>query len=248
MKGYVHSFETCGAVDGPGLRFVVFAQGCPLRCKYCHNPDTWAPRDGQIFESDALFKKIRRYKPFMQHSGGGLTFSGGEPLLQAKFVADVFKKTKAEGIHNALDTSGAGSKEDLHAVLPYTDLVLLDVKSTDSKRYYDLTKGKFSNFNQTLQLTFDYNVPVWLRLVVVPGITDGEEEVTNINKITDMWSHIHRVELLPYHKMGDYKWEELNIPYELKNTPSPSSSLMEKRESQLNTLPCLSQKKVCSIS
>lgn len=226
MKGYIHSYETCGAVDGPGIRFIVFTQGCPLRCKYCHNPDTWAPDKGQETSSEDLIEKIQRYKVFMKNTGGGLTVSGGEPLMQAEFVADLFEKARAQNLHTALDTSGAASAEKTESVLKHTDLMLLDVKSTNPDMYKTLTGGKIDFLYQSLELAQKHGVEVWLRLVVVPGFTDKLEEIEKINQLQEKYSVISKVELLPFHKMGEFKWAELGLNYELEKTSEPDSSTM----------------------
>lgn len=234
MKGYIHSYETCGAVDGPGIRFVVFTQGCPLRCKYCHNPDTWAPDKGQETTSEDLIDKIGRYEVFMRNTGGGLTVSGGEPLMQAEFVADLFKKAKKHGLHTALDTSGVSSPDRVESVLEHTDLLLLDVKSVDPDMYKRLTGVQIDYFSKALELAEKKNVEVWLRLVVVPGFTDNIEEIKKINALKKEYSNITKVELLPFHKMGEYKWAELGLTYELSDTPEPDTELMDKLNAELN--------------
>lgn len=234
MKGFIHSYETCGAVDGPGIRFVVFTQGCPLRCKYCHNPDTWAPDKGQETTSEDLIDKIGRYKVFMRNTGGGLTVSGGEPLMQAEFVADLFKKAKEHDLHTALDTSGVSSPDRVESVLEHTDLLLLDVKSTDPQMYQMLTGAKIDYFHKILELSAKHKVEVWLRLVVVPGFTDKLEEIEKINTIKAKYSNISKVELLPFHKMGEYKWAELGLEYELEETREPEPELMEKLNKALS--------------
>lgn len=234
MKGYIHSYETCGAVDGPGIRFIVFTQGCPLRCKYCHNPDTWAPDKGQETTSEDLIEKIQRYKVFMKNTGGGLTVSGGEPLMQAEFVADLFEKARSQNLHTALDTSGAASAERTESVLEHTDLMLLDVKSTDPDMYKNLTGGTIDFLYQSLELAQKHGVEVWLRLVVVPGFTDKLAEIEKINLLQKKYSVISKVELLPFHKMGEYKWAELGLNYELEETNEPDSSTMAKLQDALN--------------
>lgn len=234
MKGFLHSYETCGAVDGPGIRFVVFTQGCPLRCKYCHNPDTWAPDKGQETTSEDLIEKIIRYKVFMRNTGGGLTVSGGEPLMQSEFVADLFKKAKEHNLHTALDTSGVSTPDRFESVLEHTDILLLDVKSTDPQMYRLLTGVKIDYFHKALELAAKRGVEVWLRLVVVPGFTDKLEEVEKINAIKARYTNISKVELLPFHKMGEYKWAELGLKYELKDTCEPSSQTMKELNSALN--------------
>lgn len=234
MKGYIHSYETCGAVDGPGIRFIVFTQGCPLRCKYCHNPDTWAPDKGQETTSEDLIEKIQRYKVFMKNTGGGLTVSGGEPLMQAEFVADLFEKARSQNLHTALDTSGAASAERTESVLEHTDLMLLDVKSTHPDMYKNLTGGTIDFLYQSLELAQKHGVEVWLRLVVVPGFTDKLAEIEKINLLQKKYSVISKVELLPFHKMGEYKWAELGLNYELEETNEPDSSTMAKLQDALN--------------
>jgi len=235
MKGFIHSYETCGAVDGPGIRFVVFTQGCPLRCKYCHNPDTWAPDKGQEITTEDLIEKISRYEVFMQSTGGGLTVSGGEPLMQAEFVADLFKKAKKRGLHTTLDTSGVASPDRVESVLENTDLMLLDVKSCDPDMYKELTGVKIDYFHKALELAAQENTEIWLRLVVVPGFTDNLSEIERINDLTAKYPNISKVELLPFHKMGEYKWAELGLKYELEDTDEPDSELMDTLNKALNT-------------
>lgn len=227
MKGFIHSYETCGAVDGPGIRFVVFTQGCPLRCKFCHNPDTWDPNTGTETDSADLIEKISRYETFMRSTGGGLTVSGGEPLMQPDFVSDLFKRAKKRGIHTALDTSGAASEEALKQVLNYTDLMLLDVKSTDLETYKDITGVKTDFFSRALEVSSAFDVEIWLRLVVVPGFTDRMEEVEKIKALMKQYKNIKKIELLPFHKMGEYKWKELGIAYTLEDTSEPDQALMD---------------------
>ncbi len=234
MKGFIHSYETCGAVDGPGVRFVVFTQGCPLRCKYCHNPDTWAPNKGQETTSEDLISKIERYKVFMNNTGGGLTVSGGEPLMQAEFVADLFKKAKEQNLHTALDTSGVSSPDRVKSVLEHTDLLLLDVKSTDPNMYKTLTGATIDYFHRILDLAEEQNVEIWLRLVVVPGFTDTLDEIEKINAIKRKYSNISKVELLPFHKMGEFKWAELGLKYELADTMEPELEVMNTLNNALN--------------
>ena len=234
MKGYIHSYETCGAVDGPGIRFVVFTQGCPLRCKYCHNPDTWAPDKGQEITSEELIEKISRYEVFMSSTGGGLTVSGGEPLMQAEFVADLFKKAKKRGLHTTLDTSGVASPDRVESVLEHTDLMLLDVKSCRPDMYKTLTGVAIDTFYAALELASKHETEVWLRLVVVPGFTDEIEEIEKINTLKEKYPNISKVELLPFHKMGEYKWAELGLKYELEDTQEPDSETMDTLNKALN--------------
>lgn len=225
--GKIHSIETCGTVDGPGIRFVIFMQGCPLRCKYCHNPDTWKLGDGEETTVEDLMTQIKKYKSYMKFSGGGVTVTGGEPLLQASFVLELMKRCKEEGIHTALDTSGYIFNDTTKEVLDYTDLVLLDIKCHDSIQYKHITGV---NLEPTLKF-MDYlgskNKPVWVRYVLVPGLSDKDEYLENLGSYLSNFQHIDRVELLPFHKMGEYKWEELGLTYELTDTKEPTAEAME---------------------
>ncbi|MBS4534592.1 pyruvate formate lyase-activating protein [Clostridium sp. D2Q-14] len=227
IKGNIHSIETCGTVDGPGIRFVIFTQGCPLRCQYCHNPDTWKTNEGNRITVDELIAKIKKYKSYMKFSAGGVTLTGGEPLLQPEFAKELFKKCKEENIHTTIDTSGFISLEKITDVLEYTDLVLLDIKSFNPTLYKDLTG--VSN-NPTIKLAkylSDINKLTWIRHVIVPNLTDKEEDLIALAEFLSSLNNIEKVELLPFHKMGEYKWEELGYKYKLKNTSTPSEETME---------------------
>lgn len=214
----VHSVESFGTVDGPGIRFVLFLQGCHLQCKYCHNRDTWDMTGGEYKTLDEIFEKIKRYKNYIMPSGGGVTATGGEPLLQVKFLIELFKKLKEERIHTCIDTSGMVSiTEDIKDVLKYTDLVLLDIKHIDDKKCKELV-----GFSNTKELEFakylsDNNIKMWIRQVIVPGFTDDEEDLKNLKKFIGSLNNVDKVELLPYHSMGRYKWEKLNLEYPLKD-------------------------------
>ena len=225
ITGKIHSFESFGTVDGPGIRFVVFLQGCNFRCLYCHNPDTWAIDGGSEYSVEDIMKKIKRYIPYFKTSGGGVTVSGGEPLMQIEFVAELFKKCKEEGIHTAIDTNGYCNCQlstvncQLSSLLDFTDLVLLDIKHINPEIHQKLTG--FSN-----QPTLDFaryldnkKVPVWLRYVVVPGLTDDEVSLKRLGEFIKSLSNIKNLELLPFHKIGEYKWKELNLEYVLVDTP-----------------------------
>lgn len=225
----VHSWELVTAVDGPGTRMTMFMSGCPLRCQYCHNPDTMEMKVGTLERIEDVVKRIKRYKPIFNASGGGLTISGGEPLFQIAFARRVLKEVHDAGIHTAIDTSGyLGARlrdEDLDNI----DLVLLDVKSGDEETYKKVTRRE-------LQPTIDFGdrlnaigKPVWIRFVVVPGLTDGPENVTNVAKIVSRWkSNVERVEVLPFHNMGADKWHELGYPYTLEDTKPPKPEDVEK--------------------
>ncbi|MBU5438116.1 pyruvate formate lyase-activating protein [Tissierella sp. MSJ-40] len=222
MKGRIHSLESCGTVDGPGIRFVVFVQGCPLRCKYCHNPDTWNLKDGREISVEEILKEAKKYRSYMKFSGGGITISGGEPFIQSDFVKEIFKRCKEENIHTAIDTSGYVSLDAAKEVLKYTDLVLLDIKSFNDSVYKDLT-GVSNKF--TLELAkylSDINKPVWIRYVLVPGITDNSSDVKNLAEFLSTLENIEKIQILPFHKLGEYKWEKLGYKYELQNITPPS--------------------------
>jgi pyruvate formate lyase activating enzyme len=225
-KGYIHSIETCGTVDGPGLRYVVFFQGCPLRCKFCHNPDTWKVNAGKETSVDELVEDILKYRNFIKN--GGVTLTGGEPLLQADFAAELLKRLKAEGIHTAIDTSGAIPLEKCKEAVDAADLILLDIKSIDTVVAQDLTgKG-----NEDALALLDYlesiGKAVWIRHVVVPGITENYEAIEKLGQYLERFTVIDRVEILPFHKMGEYKWKELGYNYELFDTKTPEKASIDK--------------------
>lgn len=224
----VHSVESFGTVDGPGIRFVIFMQGCHLRCKYCHNRDTWNINGGKYKSLDEIFDKIMNYKNYICPNGG-VTVTGGDPLVQAKFVYELFKKLKAENIHTCIDTSGMFPlTEDIKNVLSVTDLVLLDIKHIDEKKCKELV-GK----SNMLELEFakylsNNNIDIWIRQVLVPGITDDKEDLLRLKKFISSLKTVKKVELLPYHNMGKYKWEKLNQKYELENVRPATLEDVEK--------------------
>lgn len=214
MTGRIHSIESMGLVDGPGIRTVVFFQGCALRCAYCHNPDTWNTQEGTETTAEELLKKIVRYRPYFERSGGGVTFSGGDPLLQPDFLIEILRLCKENGIHTTLDTSGYGlGKYD--EILKYTDLVLLDIKHINDIGYKNLTGRDMHGFNAFLQATQKNGTKLWIRHVVVPGITDGEEHIIQLANIIKQINNVEKVELLPYHTLGLSKYENLGISYKL---------------------------------
>ena len=227
MIGRIQSVETCGTVDGPGIRYILFTQGCPLRCKYCHNPDTWKMNDGREEDTNTLIQDIRKYKSFMTCSGGGLTISGGEPLLQPDFVKDMFIKCKEEGIHTCLDTSGFVSIEKADPVLDYTDLVLLDIKSYNPTVFKDLTGVPLDPTLAFAKHLKERNIPVWIRYVYVPGLTDDKKDIEDLAQFLTTLPNVQRVDLLPFHKVGEFKWEQLGYEYSLFDTEQPSKSEVE---------------------
>lgn len=215
IKGNIASFESMGLVDGPGVRFVVFLQGCPLRCVYCHNPEMWNGKEIKtLMTPDELVEKIKRYKHYFGEEGG-ITISGGEPLLQEKFVTEVFKLCKKEGINTCLDTSGFGNASD--ELLDNTDLVILDVKELDEKKYIDLVGQKMQCFNQFLQKCQERNKRLWLRQVIVPGNNDTPESVLKLKSFANNLKNIEKIELLPYHDMAKKKYKTLGLPYRLED-------------------------------
>lgn len=215
MEGRIHSVETFGLDDGPGIRFVLFMQGCPLRCQFCHNPDTWHIHDGKLTNSETIFQEAERYLPYYQSSGGGITVSGGEPLLQAAFVRELFMSCKQAGIHTTLDTTGIIWNETVAELLQYTDLVLLDLKEMDEKKHHALTGCMNKSVLQFARFLAEQQIPTWIRHVLVPGITDHPDSLRQMGLFIQGMQNIERVELLPFHKMGEYKWQELGIPYQL---------------------------------
>lgn len=213
MQGFISSCEPMGLVDGPGLRFVVFMQGCKLRCLYCHNPETWKMNKDQKISSDELLNKILRYKNY--YSKGGVTFSGGEPLMQKDFLIDILKKCQENNLHTAIDTAGVGIG-DYEKILKYTDLVILDIKALEEKEYQKITGSNMQEFNKFLQVVIKMQKKLWLRNVIVPGINDTKEYILKLKKYIKYIPNVEKIELLPYHLYGVDKYKELNIKYPLE--------------------------------
>lgn len=224
IKGNIHSIETCGTVDGPGIRFVIFMQGCPLRCQYCHNPDTWQTDTNKLMTADEIMQKYDGVKEFVR--SGGITVTGGEPLLQIDFVTELFKVAKAHGIHTALDTSGIifnpENTENINNLLKYTDLVLLDIKHIDDEEHKKLTGASNKNILAFAQYLSEKQIPVWIRHVVVKDITLNEKYLKELGKFLATLNNIKALDILPYHNMAIPKYESLGINYPLKNTPPTS--------------------------
>lgn len=216
VKGNIHSIETFGTVDGPGVRFVAFLQGCPLRCLFCHNPDTWSLHaKGQYqMTPHELLSEVLKYKDYIK--SGGVTLSGGEPLMQPEFVLQFFKLCKQEGIHTALDTSGAVCNEAALAALDYVDLALLDIKTLNNELYPKLVKGTLSNSIQFLNVLQEKGISTWIRHVVVPGLTDDDEWLCKLAQYVSKYSVVKKIEILPYHTLGTYKYKQLNVLYALE--------------------------------
>ncbi|MEK5234264.1 pyruvate formate-lyase-activating protein [Paenibacillus sp. FSL L8-0470] len=232
-EGRIHSIETSGMVDGPGIRFVVFMQGCLLRCQYCHNPDTWTIGKSQLVTVQELVEEIRGYLPFLQFSGGGVTVSGGEPLLQADFLLTLFRALKRElGIHTAIDSSGGCFSrrghffETLQMLMQHTDLVLLDLKQIDPQKHLDLTGKPNDHILDFARFLSETNIPVWIRHVLVPGLTDDESDLRNLADFIKTLRNVERVEVLPYHEMGKYKYEQLGLKYPLVHIKPPDEEII----------------------
>ena len=219
VKGRIHSIESMGLVDGPGIRVVVFFQGCALRCKYCHNPDTWSHNDGTEYTPEELVNKISIFRPYFENSGGGVTFSGGDPLRQPEFLLEVLKLCKQKGINTCLDTSGYGFG-DYDEILKYTDIVLFDVKDITPEGYKNVTYMDIDQSLEFLDAMKRNNTKMWIRHVVVPGLTDGEEHIKAFNEYIKDIPNVEKVELLPYHLLGVNKYESLGIEYKLKGVPA----------------------------
>lgn len=218
IKGKIHSVESMGLVDGPGIRVVVFMQGCTLRCLYCHNPDTWTldgNKDALDFTPEELVNKISRFRSYFEKSGGGVTFSGGNPLKQPEFLKETLKLCKEAGIHTTLDTSGVGFG-DYEEILKYTDLVLYDVKHLTREGYKDMTGIEIDETQKFLEACKKMGTKMWIRQVVVPGKTDSEEYIRELGKFIKTLDNVEKVELLPYHLLGVNKYETLGIKYRLE--------------------------------
>jgi len=230
--GFIHSFETAGTLDGPGIRFVVFMTGCPLRCQYCQNPDTWHVRNGSPMSVDQVMREIEKYAGFLIKAGGGITFSGGEPLVQIKFLANLLRKCKQRGLHTAVDTSGVLGERMTDAMLADTDLVLLDIKAFDPDIYRQITGGKVAATQEFAKRLSSMAKPTWIRFVLVPQLTDDFEDIEHLADFVADLQGVERVEVLPFHKMGEHKWEALNLDYQLKETEPPSEELIARIHDQ----------------
>jgi pyruvate formate lyase activating enzyme len=222
VQGYIHSIETCGTVDGPGIRFVIFTAGCPLRCLYCSNPDCRYSENGKKVTVDELMEEIQKYTSYMNASGGGVTVSGGEPLYQPHFVAELFKRCNALGISTALDTSGYCDLQVAKPVIELADLVLLDIKSFDPEIYCKVTSVSLEPTLAIAQYLSDIQKPVWIRFVLVPGVTDAPHNLEGLADFVATLKTVEKLEVLPFHKMGEYKWEQLGYDYQLKETQPPT--------------------------
>lgn len=238
IKGRVHSLESFGLVDGPGVRYVVFLQGCALRCKYCHNPETWAG-GGSDWTAKQLFDKVYRYKQYWKENGG-ITVSGGEPLLQIDFVTEFFKLAKAKGVNTAIDTAGQPFKNDadwlekFEELMKYTDLVILDFKDWKEEKHKALTGYGNENIKEMAKWLSDNGKSMWIRHVLVPELTDNENDLRAMGEFISNLKTVKKVEILPYHTLGTFKWEKLGIEYQLKDTRVPTEEEVARAEELLN--------------
>ena len=233
MTGRIHSTESFGTVDGPGIRYVVFFQGCPMRCKYCHNPDTWSFSGGREVTAQELMDEYNSYKEFLK--SGGITATGGEPMAQPQFLAELFSLAKSKKVHTCLDTSGVTFRPDNTAetdeILKYTDLVMLDIKPIDNDEHIKLTGHPNTNILAFAEYVSGKGIPIWIRHVVVPGITDNHEELFSLGKFISRLNSIKALDVLPYHNMAIPKYEQLGIKYPLPDTPPlPKEKAVEARE------------------
>lgn len=231
-KGRIHSIESMGLVDGPGIRTVVFFQGCRIRCAYCHNPDTWGLKKGTEVTCTELLNKIIRFKPYFKRSNGGVTFSGGDPLMQPEFLLNMLKACKENGINTALDTAGFGLGE-YDEILKYTDIVLLDIKNEDEKGYNTLCKASMKDFEKFKEALNKSDARVWVRHVVVPEITDSIEHIKKMKTIIKTIKNVDKIELLPYHTLGVDKYKKLNLDYPLEGVEPMDKEKLKKLQSEI---------------
>ena len=226
MKGRIHSLESFGTVDGPGTRFVVFVQGCPMRCAYCHNPDTWEVNAGTLMEPTEIIEQYDRNAAFYQN-GGGLTVTGGEPLLQVDFLIDLFTLAKEKGIHTCIDSSGIAFNRNnapflakMDKLMTLTDLVMLDIKHIDPEKHKELTSQDNKNILDFAKYLDEKGVDMWIRHVVVPGITDDDKYLFELGYFIGQFKNLKALDVLPYHTMGVVKYEKLGMEYKLKGVPA----------------------------
>ena len=240
MQGRIHSLESFGTVDGPGVRYVVFVQGCPMRCKYCHNPDTWEMNAGTLTDTDYIIEQYERNQGF--YKDGGITVTGGEPLMQIDFLIELFEKAKKKNIHTCIDSSGIAFNpespelmEKYDKLCTLTDLVMLDIKHIDPEKHLELTKQHNDNILKFAAYLNEKNVDMWIRHVVVPGISDDEKDLYKLGYFIGQFSNLKALDVLPYHTMGKTKYEKLGIDYVLKDTPPMDKTLLvEKKKAILD--------------
>ncbi len=236
MQGRIHSLESFGTVDGPGVRFVVFVQGCPMRCAYCHNPDTWSMTGGTMMEPEEIIEQYERNKGF--YKGGGLTVTGGEPLMQVDFLIDLFTIAKSKNIHTCIDSSGiafnpdnAQFMEKLDHLMTLTDLVMLDIKHIDPKKHKELTAQPNKRILEFAAYLNEQKVDMWIRHVVVPGITDDDKYLEELGYFIGQFTNLKALDVLPYHTMGEVKYQKLGLEYKLKGVPAmDKNKAIEKKQ------------------
>ena len=236
MVGHIHSIESFGTVDGPGVRMVVFTKGCPMRCLYCHNPDTWEMSGGTDMTSEEILEQFEKNRTF--YKTGGITVTGGEPLMQIDFVTDLFEKAKEKNIHTCLDTSGVTFRKDntekFDRLVKVTDLVMLDIKVIDPQEHLKLCSQPLDNILDFTKYLEEKEVPVWIRHVLVPEHSDFDEDLDALGDFIDTLSNVDRVEILPYHTLGKFKWENLGIPYSLESISPPSAERIENAKQRIH--------------
>lgn len=237
VQGRLHSIETMGLVDGPGIRTVFFLQGCPLRCVYCHNPDSQSMFSKKQISPQEVVDIAKRYKTYYKRSGGGVTFSGGEALAQGEFLVETLKLLKEEGIHTTIDTSGFGDERYYKEILDYADMIILDIKHFTNEGYKNVTGKSMGRFFKFLSYLNDFRGTIWIRHVMVPGITDNKESIYQLfSRISHLANKIDRFEILPYHTMGVQKYEELNLEYKLKGVPEMDKIKAKEFENMLRLM------------
>lgn len=241
LKGYVHSLESFGSVDGPGVRYVIFLTGCAMRCQFCHNPDTWDMPKGTPYTADELVKTALRYQTYWGEQGG-ITVSGGEPLLQIDFLTELFRKAKEQGIHTTLDTSGnpftreESFFEKIQELMKYTDLVMLDIKHIDDEKHKVLTGWTNENILDMAKYLDELHKPVWIRHVLVPERSDEDTALEKLHEFIEGLGNVERVEVLPYHTLGEYKWKELGYDYPLRGIEPPTKERVEHAKQILHAI------------
>ena len=241
IKGRIHSVESFGSADGPGVRYIVFLKGCNMRCQYCHNPDTWAKDGGELMTPEEVLKKALRYKTYWKEKGG-ITVSGGEALLQIDFVTELFRLAKEKGVNTCLDTSGnpfsleEPFKSKFDELMKYTDLFMLDIKHIDDAAHRKLTGQTNQNILEMAAYLSDHGKSMWIRHVLVPGITTEEDELYRLRSFLDTLKTVERVEVLPYHTLGVFKWKELGIPYQLEGVDPPTKEQIDRAKEILGAL------------
>lgn len=235
VTGRIHSIETFGTVDGPGIRYIVFMQGCPLRCLYCHNRDAWDIKSGREVSVDEVIEDLINYIDYIKFSKGGITLSGGEPTLQPEFATELFKRCKELNIHTTLDTSGYVDTDKVQELLNFTSLVLLDIKQGIPEKHKLLTGVEMDKIHTFARYLSDKNIPVWIRYVLVPGYTDSYEDLVAAADLIETMHNIEKIDVLPYHSLGEHKWDTFGEEYPLKDMMPPSQDAIDRAKSILSS-------------